>query len=70
MNSGSLVSSNKGSRSLLSSNRALQGAFGRIERLSVRCSGSSQWDDSGQSDPEDEHSDGHDDSAEHDDSST
>ncbi len=36
MNSGSLVLSSKGGRSLLSSSRALQGAFGRIESLSAR----------------------------------
>lgn len=36
MNSGSLVSNGAGGRSLLSSNRALQGAFGRIEHLSAR----------------------------------
>lgn len=68
MNSGSLVLSGVGGRSFLSSNRALQGAFRRIGQLPVRCSGSSQWDDS--TDPEDDHSDGHDDAAEYPDSST
>lgn len=71
MNSGSLVSSSKGGRSLLSSSKALQGAFGRIEHLSARMGtgysdssgGEGSWDDGG-------HSDGHDDAVEHDDSST
>lgn len=70
MNVNSVVPSSDGSRSLLSSNRALQGAFGRIERLSARAEtgyGDSSgeeggWDDGG-------HEDGHDDSTEHDDSS-
>lgn len=70
MNVGSVVPSSDGSRSLLSSNRALQGAFGRIGQLPLRCSGSSQWSDGGEDDPEDKHSDGHDDSAEYPDSST
>ncbi|MEK7568647.1 MAG: hypothetical protein AAB497_00865 [Patescibacteria group bacterium] len=71
MNSGSLVSSSKGGRSLLSSNRALQGAFGRIESLSAR--GETGYSDSSGEEggwDDGKHSDGYDDSSEHNDSST
>ena len=42
-----LVSSKEGSNSLLLSNMALQGAFGRIERLNMSRPESSSYDDEG-----------------------
>lgn len=43
----SLASSSEGSNSLLLSSMALQGAFERIERLSMSCPESSSYGDNG-----------------------
>lgn len=71
MNNGSsAVTLNDEGGSLLSLNRALQGAFRRIEANASR-SCTSYGDSSGEEGGWDDgdHSDGHDDSSEHDDSS-